>query len=555
MSEERLRVLQMLSEGKISVEEAERLLKVVDSPGADDTKRVDEHRAHASWDDFRSTIRSSMPDLKRVVVEAMPDVDRIVTEATASIPDLGDMFEEFTRNMSSAFHKWKTASEFSSTSSHPPFDEIAERDLEVAASIAPGTTVVLDNPRGDICVAGWDREEVRARVHLVAHATSPSVAAKFVEAVKVEIAQGASGETRIELILPEYGEIDGMGPCRLNFALTMPETMHLCLCTANGILDIPRIDGNATLGNRHGKTKVGFLSGDLALDQSHGKARIGKVGESVRLKSRHGSVSIDAVAGSADAALSHSATEIGFVGQNAKLEASHGKLSLKGVGGDCSVTIEHGPLDVANIGGSLAVVSSHGPVALKKVTGNVNAVNEHGPLSLKDVGGDAVCSTDHGPVAIQDVKGEANVKSDHGPISLRRVGVSAAVHSDRGPVSVDDVKGRLAVHGNRAPVAINNPGGEVLVQSSRGGITLTTARPLTSPCTLTSDRGNIRLSVPPESNLDVQGYVRRGSVQTDLPLDVTVNRENGQSIMGKLGQGNVPLRIEVERGHLSLNAS
>ncbi len=555
MSEERLKVLQMLSEGKISVEDAERLLKVIDSPHASDTKRVEERRAHGSWDDFRSTIRSSMPDLKRVVVDAMPDVDRIVTEATASIPDLGDMFEDFTRNMSTAFHKWKTATESSSTSFHLPFDEVAERDLEVTESIAPGTTVILDNPRGDISAESWDKEEIKARVHVVAHATSPSVAARFAEAVKVEIAQTATGETRIEPILPQYDDAEGMGPCRLNFSLTMPETMHLCLCTAHGILEIPRIDGNATLGSRHGKAKIGLVSGDLALDQSHGKTRIDKVGKNLRLKSSHGSVAIDAVAGNADVALSHSTAEIELIGQDAKLDANHGKLSLKGVGGDCSVTIEHGPLEVANVGGSLTVVSSHGPVALKKVTGSVNAVNDHGPLSLKDVGGDAVCSTSHGPVAIQDVTGEANVKSDHGPISLRRVGVSAAVHSDRGPVSVDEVNGRLAVHGSRAPVAINNPGGEVLVQSSRGGITLTTARPLNSPCTLTSDRGNIKLSLPAESNLDVQGYVRRGSAQTDLPLDVTVNRENGQSVMGKLGQGSVPLRIEVERGHLSLSAS
>ena len=381
----------------------------------------------------------------------------------------------------------------------------------------PGSTLTLDNRRGDVSFDTWDKEEVRAAVRVVAHATSPAAAAEYADAVEIEINQTATGETQIEPILPAKS-MDGIGPCRLNFKITIPENTNLRLHTAHGTLQIPRLGGIATLRHSHGRTDIGIIAGTVTLDQSHGKTKIGLAGDSVKLK------------------------------------ASHSKLSVKSVSDECSVKIEHGPLDVRNVGGTLSVSSSHCPVAVKKVSGNVHAVNSHGPVSLKEIDGNVVCSASHGPVAIQDVGGEVNVKSDHSPISLRRIRVDAAVDSDRGPVSVEEVNGRLAVHGSRAPVTIKDPGGEVLVQSSKGSISLTATRPFDSACTLTSDRGHIRLSLHPASNLDVQGYVVRGSVETDLPLNVTANRESGQSVMGQLGAGGQPLRIEVQRGHLSLTA-
>ena len=558
MSEERLKILQMLSEGKITVEDAERLLKAIESEGSDARHAEEQGK---TWSDFRSTIRNSMrstirdsmPDLKRVVVDAMPDVDRIVTQATASIPDLENVFEELTRDMSDAFNKWVKPSESSSTHYHSGFENVAERDLEVSASIVPGSTLTLDNRRGDVSFDTWDKEEVRAAVRVVAHATSPAAAAEYADAVEIEINQTATGETQIEPILPAKS-MDGIGPCRLNFKITIPENTNLRLHTAHGTLQIPRLGGIATLRHSHGRTDIGIIAGTVTLDQSHGKTKIGLAGDSVKLKASHGKVEIGQVGGSLDAALSHSRTEIGSVGGAATLEASHSKLSVKSVSDECSVKIEHGPLDVRNVGGTLSVSSSHCPVAVKKVSGNVHAVNSHGPVSLKEIDGNVVCSASHGPVAIQDVGGEVNVKSDHSPISLRRIRVDAAVDSDRGPVSVEEVNGRLAVHGSRAPVTIKDPGGEVLVQSSKGSISLTATRPFDSACTLTSDRGHIRLSLHPASNLDVQGYVVRGSVETDLPLNVTANRESGQSVMGQLGAGGQPLRIEVQRGHLSLTA-
>jgi hypothetical protein len=52
--------------------------------------------------------------------------------------------------------------------------------------------------------------------------------------------------------------------------------------------------------------------------------------------------------------------------------------------------------------------------------------------------------------------------------------------------------------------------------------------------------------------VSVEGFVRRGVVETSLPLAVSANGEQGQSVSGNLGTGEAPVRVEMSRATLTL---
>ncbi len=123
MSTERTKILEMLSEGKITVDEATKLLQALGTPGQDEDepedrdgrrRRKSRRRARASKDgvevdidldgfeqeihdrisDARETLKASMPRIKKAVRDSMPEIDRAVREATGSIPDIGRIVKD-----------------------------------------------------------------------------------------------------------------------------------------------------------------------------------------------------------------------------------------------------------------------------------------------------------------------------------------------------------------------------------------------------------------------------------------------------------------------------
>jgi len=129
------------------------------------------------------------------------------------------------------------------------------------------------------------------------------------------------------------------------------------------------------------------------------------------------------------------------------------------------------------------------------------------------------------------------------------------VEASRGPVHIRGAGGRVTVRASRGDVRIESPAKEVLVETSRAAIDVLPEGPVRSAYTLSNDRGNITVILPDGSDVAVEGFVRRGNVETDLPLSVSANGEQGQSVSGNLGSGDAPLRVEMARATLTLRSN
>ena len=62
----------------------------------------------------------------------------------------------------------------------------------------------------------------------------------------------------------------------------------------------------------------------------------------------------------------------------------------------------------------------------------------------------------------------------------------------------------------------------------------------------------MEIIIPDGSAVDVRGHVRKGSVQTDWPLEVEDNGSGGQTVKGRIGSGGATLAMEVTKGDLLL---
>ena len=509
MSEERKKVLEMLSEGKISVDDAERLLAALGADVQKPTERVSEADPHVDEDvtidlngierrvrsgveGVRRTVRASMPHLRTAIRDASPDVERIVKEATASVPGL---IEDMTRTIRDTFGQTTDRGD-------DRYPAKVERDFTETAALQPSTQLVLHNPRGTIEVVTWDEEKVQADVHLTVRSLDEETAQAGSDSVQL-VMEPTDGRLVVRPVFPR-GQQDAS--YRLDILLHEPKRAQL-----------GRVGGKFALNSDHSHLELDESVLETSINAHHGRLRLRRVGGSLALNAHRAPFEADEVHGSAVA------------------NSHHGTLNLRQVIGDLTVNSNHGPVSVQEVGGSLRLASNHSPVVVQKVGGELSAQSSHGSVSFGPVGKSAV------------------VRCSHGPVDLGPVGDEVTVESDRGPVHIRGAGGRVTVRASRGDVRIENPAGEVLAENSRAAIEVRSETPVHSAYTLSNNRGNVRVILPEGSDVAAQGFVRKGRVETDLPLEVTANGQQGQVVSGTLGVGGPSLQAEVDGGSLILH--
>lgn len=533
MSAERHKVLEMLSEGKITIDEAERLLRALGEPGPtapnpggswpqfegflSEMKDVFgdmDHDIRSTFSRAGQAVRVSMPRMKRVFEEAVPDVDQIIDEATSNLPDIGSILEDMGRNVSMAFRNW------SANVGDEAFPQRFEREMNETYPLENGSTLQLENPRGSVAVSTWDRLEVGVCLRISSHAQTAAAAKTLAESVVLESeAESGSLKLRPGLLHSDPAARDDER-ATLDFQLMVPRSASLALDNQHGAMKVEAIDGSAKLVNRHGPTTTDAVAGELCIEQAHGPLCARNSGADLKLRCTHASVEVD------------------------------------GVGGEATVECSHGPAKLACVKGSLTLNANHGSAQITDVGGDLCASHNHGSLKAWSVDGDLVARNNHGSIVVEKVGKSATIKNSHGSVRLVSVGGAATVDGDRGRIVVESVNGRVAVRSSRSPIAITDAGGEIIVDNERGDIVLTSNRPVVSACTISNRRGNVHIHLPADSSsLDVNGYVRRGFVETDLPLQITANGEGGQTVAGQIGTGSAAMQIDIERGHLSLKSA
>ena len=222
MSEERMKILEMLSSRKISVEEAYRLLGAIsddsgESSGGkprgstggdnleDDIRRgVERVRDAANTyiprvgrtieeampkirkgvedvmpevERVRETVRASMPQLRKTIEEAMPDVERLIREATDTLPRI---FEDMGKTFSQAFGDLRGAH------GDVQYPEHGRHEFEESVVVEAARRLVLHNPRGSIEVVVWEEDRVSALAKVDVQAVDAESAQRHAEAVKLE---------------------------------------------------------------------------------------------------------------------------------------------------------------------------------------------------------------------------------------------------------------------------------------------------------------------------------------------------------------------------------
>ncbi|MEE8442066.1 MAG: DUF4097 family beta strand repeat-containing protein [Spirochaetia bacterium] len=427
MQDERSMILNMLKEGKISVEEAEALLEVLnegtkEEPGGFAAADSEEPSVHAhgerkhdphkviftidASDEEHRTAGDGKRDgksrgfsfdfggLKDSLRETMKGVSEAVKDVMSELSDL-DLGNEIFRAMG------KIRSEAS--------DEITE-------SVGEASRLSISNKWGDIRVTGDDAStdvgafagSVTVRAKIAAWGRSRAEADEAIAKVGVRLEQ--EGETWHVRSGLEKASLERV---RVDYEITLPRRMGVSVSTASGDIWIEELDGEQSIKTLSGDITVADLGSDPATAQV--------------MKTKSG----DVVGG-----------------------ALTGEISLSSLSGDVEINGFSGTLQVATQSGDITIQDGSGSVQLKTMSGDIDAAL--GTLGEK-------------PIKITSVSGDIELEiPDDSAVDMTAKSVSGEVDVD---IEMDVVKRTEhlvvgAANGGGLELSATSVSGDITIQES-----------------------------------------------------------------------------------------
>ena len=259
MTEERRKVLDMLSEGKVTVEEAERLLEALQDPHHVETRKKRRRR------------RINDPISPIPNVEALQD----------SLEGLG---EEIGRGLEESLSGWS---------------ESEDRDKDGKTSMRDDTFAVGDNPRllvrgfnGRIRVLAGEPGSIRVRARLKKPRGIKYSAVQEGDIITVEVKDRQS-----------EGFLHGFSRQRsgANIEVVVPVTTSVDLATSNGPVELQGTEGGGTVQSKNGPIRVENFRGDLNATTKNAPITVKTFSGSAELSSTNSRVSIEDAYGRFDA--------------------------------------------------------------------------------------------------------------------------------------------------------------------------------------------------------------------------------------------------------------
>jgi hypothetical protein len=393
-----------------------------------------------------------------------------------------------------------------------PFDvrniasELEESKTLTVDTEKPLTLNVADDS-GDVTITGADVETVQVKVVKTAYDSSQSRADQEVKDIKYIIEQTDS------IITLKYELAKSMNfnnnVNTVDFIVTVPNEITVNVDTNMGEVSVAGTKGNVDIKNDFGDVTLENIEGALSVQANSGKV---------------------------------SATSIVAGAENIDLHSDFGSVTLEKAGGK-----------------DIVLDSNSGTIILSEVraTGDITTNTDFGDTKFENGSADLLrIETNSGKVSLVKISitREIFVKDDFGNIELEQALASSYdLNTNSGAITVDGARGNVKAHSGFGSVTLKNAENVTVDLSTNSGSVDFDGSLGEGPHTMHSDFGEIRLSIPADSALDVDLKTSFGSIKSDIPITVTLSGEQNHQT-GTMNDGGGQLTVETNSGSISIQA-
>jgi Uncharacterized conserved protein len=395
-----------------------------------------------------------------------------------------------------------------------PFDRrnissVLEESKSLKVDAKKPLTLKVTDDAGDITVTGADVDTVQVNVVKTAYDSTQARADQEVKGVKYTIEQNGNAIT-LKYEIPKSMNFSN-NVNTVDFVVTVPNETTVDVDTNFGEVSIASTKGNVDIKNDFGDVTVEKIEGALSISTNSGKIEATSI-----------------TAGSKDIFLHSDFGDISLVKATAKnvtFDSNSGKVSLTNVNatGDISTKSDFGDTNFED--------SSAASIKIESKSGKVELTRLRVSKLIK-------------------------VNDDFGDLKLTQAAASSYdLHTNSGTITVDGVKGQLKAYTDFGNIGVTNAEAVTLDLKTKSGTVEFNGSLGKGPHMVASDFGNITLTIPADTKLNVNLKTDFGNIKSELPVTVTLTEgasKEKEQIVGTINGGSEELTVQANSGNINI---
>lgn len=396
--------------------------------------------------------------------------------------------------------------------------------------VAAGDTIEVENRHGDVNVTQGTATEMRVVLRKVVYQANEAEARALADQLHLKVE--GTGRVRVGT---NRGDLEGSRPqagFETNLDLQVPPGVSVVIRNEHGALEVADVAG-AQVENAFGDVRVERVGGAASVDARHGDVSVSAVKGVLTVTARHGNVEAADVEGSSSVDSEHGDVTLKRV-HAARVQAQHGSLRFEDVRGDLEVHAQHADVEADKVEGAAIIETTLQDVTVRRVTGQARLTTQHGQINATDVGGALQATGSFEDVTLERVGGPVEVTVSHGGLRAKLLQKGGRVTASGGDVVVDGFAGPLEVQNERADVELHP------------------AAALRDPLIVRTSFGEVRVQVPPGSQMKLDAASPGGDLDIDVP-GLALTRGEGQRATGVLGAGANEVHLFAEHGRVRVS--
>jgi len=234
---------------------------------------------------------------------------------------------------------------------------------------------------------------------------------------------------------------------------------------------------------------------------------------------------------------------------------------------DLVIVSRRGAVTITGMSGTVEVNHQRGEVTISDHTGNASLTLERSSARVEHVKGDVTIQGRLNEVAVEDVDGTARLNGEFWD-SVRLVHVTKTVsfHSSRtdmefsrldgrldldsGDLRADSLAGPMHLTTRSKDISLAGLSGDLRLEDSNGTVEVGLSKP--GNIQIENRRGDIQVSIPPNTAVNVEARTRRGDIQSDFNELKIENSGHQGSASGSIGTNGPRLVINGEHGTIEI---
>ncbi|HLX86451.1 MAG TPA: DUF4097 family beta strand repeat-containing protein [Terriglobales bacterium] len=234
---------------------------------------------------------------------------------------------------------------------------------------------------------------------------------------------------------------------------------------------------------------------------------------------------------------------------------------------EIAVVSRRGDVTVNGMSGNASVNHQRGEVTINDHTGNVTLNLEGSSAHLAHVKGDVTIQGRAKEVGVEDVDGAVHLNGEfQESVRLVRVSKTVSFHSSRtdmefarldgrldldsGDLRADSVYGPIRLTTRSKDISLEGVSGDLRLEDENGSVEVGLHKP--GNIQIDNRKGDVQLSIPPDTPIKVEARTREGEIQSDFPEIKVENRDNQSSASGSIGSNGPRVALNVEKGTIEI---